>query len=93
LLEWQILKVQTLRVISIAVALLLALPVASVLGSVLAGGGETWSHLAATGLARYVGNTLLLLVGVACGVISIGVLCAWIVTVYRFPGAISSSGR
>ena len=86
MLEWQILKVQTLRVVSIAVAVFLALPVASVLGSVLAGGGDTWAHLAATGLARYAGNTLLLLAGVACGVISIGVLSAWLVTVYRFPG-------
>jgi iron(III) transport system permease protein len=68
------------------VAALVALPLASVLGSLFAGGGETWAHLAATGLARYVGNTALLLAGVACGVISIGVLCAWLVTAYRFPG-------
>jgi iron(III) transport system permease protein len=65
---------------------LIALPLAAVLGSLLGGGGDTWSHLAATGLARYAGNTALLLAGVACGVISIGVLSAWLVTTYRFPG-------
>jgi iron(III) transport system permease protein len=71
---------------SVAVAGLIALPVASVLSALFSGGGETWAHLAATGLARYVGNTALLLAGVACGVIAIGVLCAWLVTAYRFPG-------
>ena len=65
---------------------LVALPLGSVLGSLFAGGGGTWAHLVATGLARYVGNTALLLAAVACGVISIGVLCAWLVTAYRFPG-------
>jgi len=62
------------------------LPLASVLGSLFTGSGDTWSHLVATGLARYVGNTALLLAGVAIGVISIGVLSAWLVTTYRFPG-------
>ena len=67
-------------------ALLLALPLVSVLGNLLTGTGDTWAHLAATGLARYIGNTALLLAGVACGVISTGVLSAWFVTAYRFPG-------
>jgi iron(III) transport system permease protein len=71
---------------SLAIGALLALPVLYVLSSVFAGGGETWAHLAETLLARYVGNTLLLLVAVAWGVISIGVVSAWLVTSYRFPG-------
>src|SRR6185436_16336082 len=71
---------------AVAVALLVSLPVLFVAGSVFGGAGDTWSHLVATGLGRYVGNTALLLAGVACGVISIGVLSAWLVTVYRFPG-------
>ena len=49
-------------------------------------GGETWTHLAATGLGRYVGNTALLVAAVACGVVSIGVVSAWLITAYRFPG-------
>jgi iron(III) transport system permease protein len=72
--------------VSFLAAGLVALPLAAVLGSLFSGGGDTWSHLAATGLARYVGNTALLLAGVACGVICIGVLSAWLVTTYRFPG-------
>ena len=45
-----------------------------------------WARLTATGLPVYVWNTLLLLVAVAWGVISMGVLSAWLVTAYRFPG-------
>ena len=71
---------------SLAIGALLALPVLYILSSVFAGGGETWAHLADTLLARYVGNTLLLLVAVACGVISIGVVSAWLITSCRFPG-------
>ena len=68
------------------VAAVLALPVLSVVASIFQGAGETWSHLAATALPRYVWNTALLLLAVAWGVISMGVLSAWLVTAYRFPG-------
>ena len=65
----------------------LALPIVSVLASLLHPSGETWSHLAATVLARYVGNTALLLALVAAGVMSIGVTSAWLIATYRFPGS------
>jgi iron(III) transport system permease protein len=65
---------------------LLALPLLSVLSHLFAGASDAWSHIAATALPRYVGNTLLLLLGVAWGVVSMGVLCAWLVTAYRFRG-------
>ena len=71
---------------ALAVGVLLALPVLFVVSSVFRGAGETWQHLAATGLATYTWNTVLLLVAVAWGVISMGVLSAWLVTAYRFPG-------
>jgi iron(III) transport system permease protein len=71
---------------AVLIAALLALPVVSVATSIFGGGGDTWSHLAATTLPRYVLNTGLLLVLVACGVVSIGVVSAWLVTAYRFPG-------
>jgi iron(III) transport system permease protein len=57
-----------------------------VVASIFTGAGETWAHLAATALPRYVLNTALLLFAVAWGVISMGVLSAWLVTAYRFPG-------
>lgn len=64
----------------------LALPIVSVLSSFLVGTSETWSYVVSTALPAYVGNTLLLLAAVSWGVISMGVLCAWLVTAYRFPG-------
>ena len=67
-------------------AALLALPVLAVVASFFGGASDAWSHLAATALPRYVGNTLLLLLAVACGVVSIGVVSAWLITAYRFPG-------
>ena len=71
---------------AVVVAALLALPVVAVVSSVFYGAGEAWSHLAATVLARYAGNTALLLLMVACGVVSMGVVSAWLITAYRFPG-------
>ena len=71
---------------ALAIGALLALPVMYVIASFFAGTGDAWAHLAATALPRYVWNTLLLLLAVAWGVISMGVLSAWLVTAYRFPG-------
>lgn len=71
---------------ALAVGVLLAAPVLFVVANLFRGGGETWSHLAATGLPAYAWNTVLLLLAVAWGVISMGVLSAWLVTAYRFPG-------
>jgi iron(III) transport system permease protein len=83
----QIVRLRPAAWLSIAIALFLALPIVAVLASLVHPAGETWSHLAATVLARYAGNTALLLVLVAAGVMSIGVTSAWLIASYRFPGA------
>ncbi|MDQ5880130.1 MAG: iron(III) transport system permease protein [Pseudomonadota bacterium] len=76
-----------LLIFSFVVALLVGMPIASVLLNVFAGGtGETWSHLAATVLPEYVGNTLLLCLGVGVGVIAVGVVTAWLTAMHDFPG-------
>ena len=72
--------------IALAVAALIVAPLAAVVGSSFAPGEGTWAHLASTVLPGYVANTALLLAGVTWGVVSIGVLSAWLVTAYRFPG-------
>jgi iron(III) transport system permease protein len=69
-----------------AIALILAIPVLAVLGSILVPAREIWAHLAATVLPGYLLNSLLLMLGVGVGVISIGVSTAWLVTLCRFPG-------
>ncbi len=66
-------------------AVLVVLPIAAVVATALGPGWGTWRHLADTVLARYLANTALLLCAVAWGVVSMGVLSAWLVTAFRFP--------
>jgi len=79
-------RVGILAGISLAAAALILLPILAVIASVFSAAGDTWLHLARTALGHYVLNTSLLVAGVAAGVVSIGVLSAWLVTAYRFPG-------
>lgn len=73
--------------LSLLVALLVAMPVASVLLNILAGGtGDTWRHLASTVLPEYIVSTLWLCLGVGCGVIVVGVATAWLTAMHDFPG-------
>ena len=72
---------------ALAIALVLALPILAVVASVLQPAGEVWRHLAATVLPNYIANTAVLLALVACGVMSLGVVAAWLIAAYRFPGA------
>jgi iron(III) transport system permease protein len=69
-----------------AIALMLAMPVLTVLGSMLVPAPEVWRHLAATVLPGYLLNSLLLMLGVGMGVMVTGVGTAWLVTLCRFPG-------
>ncbi len=68
------------------VALAVSLPVITVAGFLLKPSAETWRHLASTVLADYVGNSLWLMVGVAFGTGSMGVISAWLTSMYSFPG-------
>ena len=69
------------------IAVLVCLPVLVVLGSIFANTGEIWAHLADTVLAKYITNSLLLMIGVGVGVSAVGVGTAWLVTMCAFPGA------
>lgn len=74
-------------VLVMAIALLIATPVLFVLGSIFSNSYEVWHHLASTVLLDYILNSLALMVGVGCGVLTIGVGTAWLVTMCRFPGS------
>jgi len=69
-----------------AVAVLMAIPVLVIFSFVLHPAGEVWQHLVETVLRDYVVNSLLLMTGVAIGTLSIGVSCAWLTSMCRFPG-------
>ena len=68
------------------VAAAVATPVVTVFFYVFQPKGAIWLHLAETVLPRYVGNSVLLLIGVGTGVLLVGVPAAWMVTLCRFPG-------
>ena len=75
-----------LTVFAVALAAVLALPVIVVLLNLLTPSTDTWRHLARTVLGDYITNSLLLMLGVAFGVIVGGVSTAWLTTMCRFPG-------
>ena len=81
-----LLRLHPLTLTACLMAALNAVPIAVVGASVLQPGGDTWRHLAGTVLGEYIGNTLWLLLGVACGVLLLGVSTAWLVAACRFPG-------
>ncbi len=72
--------------LTVAIAVLIALPVVVVLLNIFVPGAGTWAHLAATVLPEYVGNSLGLMLGVAFGVMVGGITTAWLTTMCRFPG-------
>jgi iron(III) transport system permease protein len=72
--------------VSAAVAMLVSIPVLTVLGMSLTPTLDIWQHLASTVLPKYILNTLTLFIGVGIGTTLIGVATAWLVTMCRFPG-------
>lgn len=81
---------RSLNLAAVVLAALVLLPLLSVAIIALTGGGAAdpgaWSHLVATGLARYTLNSVALLVFVAVGVIAVGVGAAWLTAMCEFPG-------
>ena len=68
-------------------AFVVALPVLIIVASVYgSGSGDTWAHLWDTVLAKYVVNSLILMVGVGTLTLILGVPAAWFTAVCEFPG-------
>ncbi len=68
------------------VSILLAAPILFVFAHVTMDSEGIWGHLASTVLPRYVGNTVVLVMGVGIGTLVLGVVTAWLVSMYSFPG-------
>lgn len=71
---------------SLSIALLFALPMMVIVGFLFSGNLDVWRHLASTVLDNYIGNSLLLMLGVSVGVLLLGVPTAWLTSIYSFPG-------
>ena len=74
------------RLAWVVVAVCLA-PILAAALSAFTGDLETWREVLSTVLPRYTATTLTLVVIVGIGTAVIGSVTAWLVTVYRFPGA------
>lgn len=73
--------------IAVCVAAVIATPILSILVYLaLPSDTDTWQHLVDTVLADYVSNSLILMLGVAFSAGSMGVVCAWLTSMYSFPG-------
>lgn len=68
------------------IALLLMLPILSILAHLLQPDQGSWEHLSQTLLPRYLTNSLLLVLVVGVLVPLIGSVTAWLTTLCRFPG-------
>jgi iron(III) transport system permease protein len=65
---------------------IVALPVMTVIALSLTSDTAAWPHLVSSVLPRALGNTFVLLVGLAIVTAVMGTATAWLVTMYRFPG-------
>lgn len=72
--------------IVLSIAILCALPVVTVFSFVFVPAGEVWQHLVDTVLQEYILNSLVLLIGVSFGTLTMGITCAWLTSVCEFPG-------
>ncbi|MFN3844677.1 MAG: ABC transporter permease [Paracoccaceae bacterium] len=69
------------------IALVVVAPMLSVLWIAFHPTENIWPHLMATVLPRYLGNTLVLMLGVAVVTAMVGTGAAWLTTMFRFPGS------
>ncbi|MGC9456540.1 MAG: ABC transporter permease [Halothiobacillaceae bacterium] len=69
-----------------AIAFPIAIPILVVLFHLVSPDLEVWNHLRESRLGEYVGHSLMLMIGVAIGVLALGVPTAWLTARYDFPG-------
>lgn len=75
-----------LKWIALGVAGLVLLPILAVLQQAVFASTDMWLHIWHTVLPGYVSNSLLLMLGVAVGVVALGVPAAWMAAMCQFPG-------
>lgn len=69
------------------IASLVVMPIAAVIWFAFTPEDNIWPHLVSTTLPRYLRNTVILMLGVGLLTSVIGTVTAWLVVMYRFPGA------
>ncbi|NJS40757.1 MAG: iron ABC transporter permease, partial [Rhodobacteraceae bacterium] len=71
---------------AVLIAMVVLAPILSIVWIAFNPVENIWPHLMATVLPRYLGTTILLMLGVALLTALIGTGAAWLVSQYRFPG-------
>ncbi|MBU3541991.1 iron ABC transporter permease [Polynucleobacter sp. MWH-Loch1C5] len=82
-------RILQVRITPILLSILLALPILGIFAALLMPSeqsGGVLAHLASTVMPAYAGTTLVLAIGVALGVASMGIITAWLVSTCDFPG-------
>jgi iron(III) transport system permease protein len=87
-------RIHPLLVASLAIALLVGIPIIGVLSNLILGtdsqladaNGTTFSHLWATVLPEYLGNSIAIAIIVMVLAAIGGIGCAWLIAVFDFPG-------
>ncbi len=74
------------QIASLAIAMLVLLPLAAIVWIALTPTGEVWGHLLTTVLPGSLQTTVLLMLGVGLTTGITGVATAWLVTMCNFPG-------
>lgn len=84
--------IHPLLIASLAIALLVGVPIIGVLSNLVPGlasdgaGGATFFHLWSTVLPEYIGNSFAIAAIVLVLAATIGIGCAWLVVAFDFPG-------
>jgi iron(III) transport system permease protein len=71
--------------LAVVIALLMALPVIMVGSFVFQATNDNWQHLLDNLLTEYISNSLILMLGVSVGVLSMGIITAWLTSMCEFP--------
>ncbi len=80
-------SVYTGRMLTVFALIFVALPILSAVWfGMSAGGGSTWDHILHNRLLPYTLTTLIVLVLVGGLILAIALPCAWLVSMYSFPG-------
>jgi iron(III) transport system permease protein len=84
--HWRLPRLDRWSIGAAMIAAVVLAPILSVLWIAFHPTENIWPHLMTSVLPRYLGNTVILMVGVAVLTAVFGAAAAWLVAMYRFPG-------
>ncbi|MBP1842198.1 iron(III) transport system permease protein [Rhizobium petrolearium] len=77
---------RSLSLIAMGIAVIVAMPILAIIWIAASGGDDTWQHVIANVVPRATGRTIRLLFFTGMVTAIFGILTAWLVTSFEFPG-------